>query len=317
MSLKADLLKQFSLHPGEYLNGEQLAKQFSVSRAAVWKAVKALKKDGFEILSSSVLGYCASVRNDFLSAEVIQAVAPEITAPVHIFEEIDSTNNYARVLAAQNAVSGTLVLANSQTAGRGRQGHSFYSPRRSGLYFSMILRPENMKHIFRLTPAAAVSAADAIEELTGIRAGIKWVNDLFIEKKKIGGILTEAITDFETGKIESVIIGIGINIRETDFPDEIRNIAGTLNAGAVSRSALAAILRRNLMTNARHLDEDDIMNRYRDLSIVLNREITYSINNELQTGFVQDINSEGSLVLRDENGNTVILQSGEISIKNW
>ena len=317
MSLKADLLKQFSLHPGEYLNGEQLAKQFSVSRAAVWKAVNALKDDGFEILSSSVRGYCASLSNDFLSEDVIKAVVPEITAPVYIFEEIDSTNNYARVLAAQNAENGTLVLANSQTAGRGRQGHTFFSPRRSGLYFSMILRPQKMDHIFRLTPAAAVSAADAIEELTGIRAGIKWVNDLFIEKKKVGGILTEAITDFETGKIESVIIGIGINIRETDFPEEIRNIAGTLDAAALSRSALAAILRRNLMNNAEHLDEADIMNRYRNLSIVLNREITYSFNNELKTGFVQDINSEGNLVLRDENGNTAVLQSGEISIKNW
>ncbi|MBR2595231.1 MAG: biotin--[Solobacterium sp.] len=316
MALKDELLREFSLHPMTVINGEELASRYNVSRAAVWKAVKALKSEGFDIVSSAS-GYMFTENNDFLSSEAVSRMVPEITAPVYVFEEIDSTNNYAKVLAAQNAPHGTLVLANHQTAGRGRQGHSFYSPSNSGLYFSLIIHPEHTEYISRITPAAAVSSVEAVETVTGIRPGIKWVNDLFLGKKKIAGILSEAVTDFETGRISSVIIGIGINCRTMAFPDDISHIAGSLEAESISRNALAATLRQRLLYHIDHLDDPAMMDLYRRDSIVLGKEITYTYNNGVYTGLAEAINDDGNILIKKPDGTVQTLQSGEISIKDW
>ncbi|MBR3349866.1 MAG: biotin--[Solobacterium sp.] len=317
MTLKEQLLKRFIQNQDIYLSGSELAAEFHVSRAAVWKAVKALKEDGFEIVSSGVKGYCFTNGNDFLSADVIRSLAEEIDAPLYVFETIDSTNNYAKVLASQNAPHGTVVIANHQSAGRGRQGHSFYSPKNSGLYFSIVLRPQNTEHLSRLTPAAAVSALRAIEETCGIRPGIKWVNDLFLQKKKIAGILSEAISDFETGRISAVIIGIGINCRPMTFPDELAEIAGSLSQKTLSRNALAASLWKNLLWYTDHLEDPGLMDLYRRNSLILNQEILYTQNNETFHARVKGINDEGNLILLKPDGSEELLSSGEISVRDW
>lgn len=316
MSLKDKLLEHFLLHPDESLSGEKLAETYHVSRAAVWKAVKAIREDGYDI-SSSASGYCFTSRNDVLNAAVIKALRPEITAPVYVFQEIDSTNNYAKILAAQNAPAGTVVIANHQTAGRGRQGHTFYSPKDTGLYFSLIIHPGHMEYISRITPAAAVAACEAIAETTGIRPGIKWVNDLFIGRQKIAGILSEAVTDFETGRIDTVIIGIGINCRTEEFPDEIRDTAGSLNAEKLSRNLLAAVLREKLMYYTSNPEDPRMMDLYRRDSIVIGKNITYTYNGEILSAFVTGINDDGNLLLTKKDCSTQVLQSGEISIKDW
>ncbi|MBQ6533265.1 MAG: biotin--[Solobacterium sp.] len=316
MALKDELLREFSLHPLTAVSGEELASRYHVSRAAVWKAVRALKHEGFDIASSPA-GYTFTANNDFLSAEAVSRIVPAITAPIYVFEEIDSTNNYAKILAAKNAPHGTLVLANHQTAGRGRQGHSFYSPSNSGLYFSLIIHPEHTEYISRITPAAAVSAVEAVYAVTGIRPGIKWVNDLFLGRKKIAGILSEAVTDFETGRISSVIIGIGINCRTMAFPDDISLIAGSLEAESISRNALAALLRERLLHHISRLDDPAMMDLYRRDSIVLGRQITYTYNNEMYTGLAEAINDDGNILIKKPDGTVQILQSGEISIKDW
>ena len=317
MTLKEQLLSHFIQNQDVYLSGERLAEEFGVSRAAVWKAVKALKEDGFEIVSSGVKGYCFTSENDFLSADVIRSLSKELDAPLYVFETIDSTNNYAKVLASQNAPHGTTVIANHQSAGRGRQGHSFYSPKNTGLYFSIGLRPENTEHLSRITPAAAVAAVKAIEETCGIRPGIKWVNDLFLQKKKIAGILSEAISDFETGRISAIIIGIGINCRPMTFPDELTEIADSLNQKMLSRNALAASLRKNLLYYTDHLEDPGLMDLYRRDSLILDKELLYTQNNETFHAHVKGINDEGNLILIKPDGSEELLSSGEISVRDW
>ena len=316
MALKDELLKEFAGMPDEYVSGEALAENYHVSRAAVWKAVQALRREGWKIESSPVRGYCFTGANDFLSRDLIVSLTPDIDAPVYVFDEIGSTNTYAKQLCAMGTAHGTLVVADHQTAGRGRQGHSFYSPKQTGLYFSLVIHPDNGKMISRITPAAAVAAVEAIDEVTGIHPGIKWVNDLFLEKRKIAGILTEAVTDFETGRIEAAVIGIGINCKGMEFPEEIASLAGSLNAEKLSRSVLAASLRRHLLERTAALDEE-VMALYRRDSIVLGKEITYERNGCLYEGIAEAINDAGNLIIKKPDGSQEVLQSGEISIKSW
>lgn len=317
MALKDRLLEKFSSNINTFFSGEELAEEFSVSRAAVWKAVKALQNDGFDIDASQTKGYCFTARNDFLREDMIRSHAPELTYPFFVFDETDSTNSYAKILCAKGAGHGTLIAANHQTAGRGRRGRSFYSPKNTGLYLSLIVQPSDSEHLFRITPAAAVAAVEAIEETSGIHTDIKWVNDLFIGQRKVAGILTEAITDFETGQIDRIIIGIGINCRDSELPEDIRDIAGSLGADSLSRSALAAALWKRLLYWCDHLDDPALMDAYRRDSIVLGKEISYTQNGRAMNGRAVQIDDDGHLVIEKPDHSTEVLQSGEISIRSW
>ena len=317
MALKDKLLEKFSANINTYFSGEELAEEFSVSRAAVWKAVRSLQNEGFDIDSSQSRGYCFTANNDFLREDLIRSHAPDVEYPVYVFDEIDSTNNYAKILCAKGAVHGTLIAANHQTAGRGRRGRSFYSPKNTGLYLSLIIQPRDSEHIFRITPAAAVAAVEAIAETTGIHTGIKWVNDLFIAERKTAGILTEAITDFETGQIDRIIIGIGINCRDSELPEDIRDTAGSLGADNLSRSVLAAALWKRLLYWCNHLDDPALMEAYRMHSVVLGKEITYTYNNQLMQGKAVSIDDDGHLIIEKPDHSTQVLQSGEVSIRSW
>ena len=254
---------------------------------------------------------------EYMSEEAILAYAPEITAPVIAFREIPSTNTYAKKLAGEGAVHGTLIVADSQSSGRGRQGHIFHSPGHTGLYFSLILRPKPDDPVFRLTPAAGVAAVEAIREVIGIQTGIKWVNDLFRDHKKVGGILTEAITDHTSGTITAVVVGIGINCRPMEFPAEIRDTAGTLGQEHISLCQLAAVLRRILLHYASRLNDPAFMDLYRRYSVILGREILFTRDGETYTGTACTINDEGHLGIQKPDGRIEFLQSGEISVRSW
>lgn len=183
MALKDLILPELISLAGQAVSGEELAKKYNVSRAAVWKAVRSLQDDGYPV-ASSIKGYSLTLEKDVLDSDLIRISAKDCRSPVYVFDTIDSTNNYAKILAAKGTPHGTLVCANHQTAGRGRQGHSFWSPKDLGLYFSLIIHPESTEHISRITPAAAVASVQAIEETAGIRPGIKWVNDLYVKRKR-------------------------------------------------------------------------------------------------------------------------------------
>ena len=236
MSTKSKLLELLESQKGTYLSGEELARQLQVSRAAVWKAVKTLRQEGYQIQAATNRGYALKQENDILSREAVRCFLEHQEAEVQVFQEISSTSRVMKQLAVEKQLPhGSLVAANSQTEGRGRKGRKFYSPESSGLYLSVLLYPKKtLRQSLEITAAAAVAVCRAVEGCCGVSLGIKWVNDLYLQEKKVCGILTEAVTDFETGEIEFAVVGIGLNLYEPKegFPEEIRRKAGAIPLAA-------------------------------------------------------------------------------------
>lgn len=317
MSLKNDVLSFFEAS-GDFVSGQYVAGKLGVSRNSVWKAVKALEEDGCVFEKSTKCGYRLLSSPDILSAEGIRSCLvkfPDI--PIYYFDETDSTNTRAKLLAASGAPEGTIVVADCQSAGRGRLGRSFFSPRGAGIYLSIILRPEDLFDSAPLiTTAASVAVAEAVREKCGKDAKIKWVNDVYIEGKKICGILTESVTDMETGRVESAVVGIGINFYPGSFPEEIKNTASSVftEKSSVKRNALAAAVADNLLEIIKKLPDKSFMAEYRRLSAVIGTDVVCSRGNDRFEGRVKDVDDLGGLVLETEHG-TEILRSGEISLR--
>ena len=225
MSTKSKLLEVLEANKGGYISGEELAAKLEVSRTAVWKAVKNLREEGYQIRAVTNKGYALEEENDILSSEGIRQWLHHKGAEVEVWKEIPSTNQRLKQAAVEKKLpSGSFVAAESQNAGKGRRGRTFYSPKGSGLYLSVLLYPSKTAHeSLEITAAAAVAVCRAVEKCCGVSLGIKWVNDLYLGEKKVCGILTEAVTDFETGDIEFVVVGIGLNLYEPKegFPKEI------------------------------------------------------------------------------------------------
>jgi len=300
-----------------YVSGQAIADSLHLSRNSVWKAVKALKKDGFGIEAVTNKGYKLTREADMLSADSIKSFLKKYDLPVYYFNEIDSTNKYAKALAAEGAEAGTIVAANFQSSGRGRLGRSFYSPPNTGIYFTMVLKPKDIfDNAPLITTAASVAVAKAIIDLTGKDAKIKWVNDVLISGKKVCGILTEAVTDLESGQCQSAVCGIGINYIEGSFPEELRDIAGPVfdSEPTVSRAELLASVAENLLDIINALPERTFMDTYRSLSIVKGKDVTLKIGNKTVDARVSDIDSLGGLVA-EIDGRTEVFRSGEVTLR--
>ncbi len=311
MALKDDVLFELSVADG-YVSGEQLAEKYNKSRAAVWKAINALKKDGCEISAVTNRGYKIAPDNSvILPAAISKNLERDI--PVIFLKSVDSTNTYAKRLLADGRQGEFLVVANEQTAGRGRQGKSFYSPASTGVYFSLVLRPEaSVGNAVSVTTAAAVAVCSAIEEMTDKNPKIKWVNDVFVDGRKICGILTEATTDFESGNVDSVIIGIGVNIKTKAFPDDVEG-AGCLDAD-VNRSEFIAKTVNGLL-KIKAGDYSPFIDYYRSHSLVLGQEILFTENGRVNRATALEIDERGGLVVRLRDGEVRTLRSGEISVR--
>lgn len=239
------------------------------------------------------------------------------------FESIDSTNTQAKVLAAQGAPEGTVLIADSQTGGRGRRGRSFHSPAGSGIYMSVILRPNCApSHLMHLTCGTAVAMCDAVENACGFRPGIKWTNDLVFGKRKLGGILTE-LGLRPDGTVDYAIIGVGINCcqQEIDFPEEIRNIAGsleTVSGQKVDRAKVAAAMMDAFYRLSIELlpQKDSILHRYRQNCITLNQYVSVvKADGTARHGTALDIDSEGALIVKFDDNTTETVNSGEVSVR--
>ena len=239
------------------------------------------------------------------------------------FDCIDSTNTAARELAKQGAPSGTVLIADQQTVGRGRLGRSFHSPGGFGLYFSLILRPScHATELMHLTCAVAVAVCDAVEKSTGLRPGIKWTNDLVHGKKKLGGILTELGLKSD-GTVDYAIIGIGINCchTESDFPDDIRSIAASLamvTGTPTDRNHLAAALMEALYLMEQILltGQEELLTRYRKDCITLGQEISLlRADGNVRHAKALDIDGEGALIVRYADGHIGTVTSGEVSVR--
>lgn len=320
--MKTEILNILANQKGNFVSGEALAKQFGVSRAAVWKAISSLRKEGFIIKAVTNHGYMLIQPSGQLTTEVIVSHLKQDTrvVSVHCLHEVDSTNNYAKRLALGGSPHGTLVVANRQTSGRGRHGHTFESPAGTGLYMSLILRPKVDAGKFQMiTIADAVAVCLAIEELYPAslgQLGIKWVNDIMFRGRKITGILTEAVMNFESGEIESVVTGIGINVTTQNFPEEFADRAGAIFAEgeevAFSREELCARVADQVMDFAENLDDPALIAAYRERSVLTGREISYMKGEDRCRAYVEGIDDFGGLVVRNASGETETLRSGEV-----
>jgi BirA family transcriptional regulator, biotin operon repressor / biotin---[acetyl-CoA-carboxylase] ligase len=325
MSTKNQIFRLLMEHRGESVSGQTIGTSLGISRAAVWKGITALRKDGYPIEAITNKGYCLSGAVDYLSAEEISSMldATGPTLELRVFDSLESTNKTAKEVALAEPNHDIVILANEQTAGRGRLGRSFYSPPNAGLYLSILFRPSfDMSHSILITTAAAVAVVRAIEKLSPLNLSIKWVNDIYYNEMKVCGILTEAISDFETGRIGYVVLGIGINCFDVAYPEELSKIAGSLGGG-FSRNQLAAEIINQWNTLLPGIENRSFLDEYRKKSAVLGKEIYIfpagALEEEATLAQALSIDNDGGLVVRYLSGNkfglTETLSGGEVSIR--
>ena len=310
-----------------YISGETISSRIGVTRAAVNGAVKALKSDGCIITSVTNRGYKLEYCPDKLFAgEVYSYLDEQRRSSVICVASTDSTNNLLKEMLKDSPVSGTCIIANEQTGGRGRMGRTFISPPDTGIYMSMILRPEgSFTDMSEITAWTAVAVHNAILSAYGINTDIKWVNDLFLGGKKTTGILTELSIEGEIGVVSNVIVGIGINVNQSrdSFPEELRDIATSLSAGSgtakLNRARLAAEVIKELdrMMTLWPSGKEQYLETYRNCCLTIGKDvdvINYSTGVS-RPGRALDINPDFSLKVIFEDGHTEDVRSGEVSVR--
>lgn len=352
-----------ALNGTEFVSGESLAKDCEVSRAAVNKAIKSLREDGYSIEAVTNKGYMILSEPDTISAEEIKStIEGEGTnvGEVSAYGTIDSTNTEAKRRCAEGGafrreggeltengmkLHRSLIVSGQQTNGHGRMGRVFISPANSGVYFSLIYSPkEGITNPALMTAAAAVAVAKSIDELYGLSDGgetgtqIKWVNDVFMkdskgEFKKISGILTEGIANFETGRIESAIVGIGINVRNGNFEGELSKVAGSVEdilkaegkKQTVGRNRIASRVVAHLLDFYDEMENggkmEEMMSAYKEKSMLIGKKVkvhpTAGIGGNEYPATVLDITDGAELLVEDECGIKKTLHSGEVSLHSY
>lgn len=322
MSVKDEVLKELENNKGDYISGGQLADNLGVSRNSVWKAIKALEKSGYEINAIPNKGYCLAEKNDILSSYSIKQHLKNPHLDIYVFSSVTSTNTILKEMAEQGAKEGTVIIAEEQTAGRGRTGKQFYSPKGTGIYISILLRPDiPAEESLFLTTSAAVATARAIEDVSDKRALIKWVNDIYLEDKKTCGILTEGAFNVETGKLDYAIVGIGINVCIPDggFPDNIKDIATAIfdkqTDSINKRSILIANLLDYFMEYYKDFKSKSYVKEYIERSMIIGKTITVIEGSKTSVAKAIDIDKNCRLKVQFEDGTTKWLSSGEVSTK--
>ncbi len=328
MTTRDALLALLENHRDEYLSGEEIAAGLSVSRTAVWKAVKALEKDGYEIDAVTNRGYRMAGGVDILSEQGMKKyLRPELmTAPVSVYAEVPSTNTLLREEAAAGAPQWRVAAANRQSAGRGRQGRSFYSPGDTGLYLSVLLRPAlcRAEEALGITTMAAVAMCEAIETRTDAQAGLKWVNAICMRGKKVCGILTEGILDLETGLLDAAVLGAGVNVYppEGGFPPEIADIADAVLPRRVSdaKNRLAAEFLNRLCgyyEEASFSEEgmDSYVPFYQARSIVPGHEVTVVSGKSERSAKALSVDERCRLLVEYPDGTREALSGGEVRVR--
>ena len=287
-----------------YLSGEEISRQLGVSRAAVWKAVKALREKGYGIDSVTNRGYCLSSQPDLLDATAIQSGLSThfLGRNIVVLEETDSTNEEAKRQGAAGAPDGTLCLAERQTGGKGRLGRSWSSPPGAGVWMSLLLRPQLApQEATLLTLIAGLSVCRAIRRLTGCGAMIKWPNDIVIGRKKVCGILTELAADME--QIHYVVVGIGVNANLSEFEGELKKKATSLLLETGEKIDRAALIRAVLEEFEACYDRfvtdltADFITPYEELCVSLNRQVSVIRGGREITGQSIGLSKEGELLI--------------------
>lgn len=317
MNLNDKIIQLFENNRNSYISIKYLSEKVNKSKKIIKENIKDLENKGY-MFKKNIKGYCLDKTCNIISKPGIYLFLNNYINfdNFYIFDEIDSTNLFSKTLnITENNYS--LVIANSQTNGRGRLGRTFYSPKDTGIYMSLSYKcKKDMINPINITSIASVAVCKAIEKLTGKTIGIKWVNDLFFNDRKICGILTEGLSNSENGYIDSIIVGIGLNLSTNSFPEEISNIAGSLCDSTISKNEIIGEIINNLDYYLNNFNNSDFLEIYKDRSIILNKKINYYINNIKYSGLCVDINNDGELlVLNDETKKIDILRTGEITVR--
>ena len=322
--MKQKILALLTAQNGGYISGEAMSRTLGVSRAAVWKAIDALRTDGYVIEAAPRRGYRLADGPDRLTpGTILPYLSPAQEDRLICLDSVDSTNNYAKALAMRGGVDGTAVVADEQTGGRGRQGRSFLSPKGKGVYLTMLCRPDvSPISALTLTAFTAVAVCDGIEAACGVRPGIKWTNDIILGKKKLAGILTEMAVEGETGALQYIVIGVGVNALHSpeDFSPELRDIATSLAmelGHPVPRGRLCACI-INAMEEMYAVwlnGGGDYRERYRRDCLTRGRLVRVLRGDRVDEALAADIDPYFGLVLEYADGHRETLHSGEVSIR--
>lgn len=323
MTTREKILELFEANRERFLSGEEIARKLSVSRTSVWKAVRTLQKEGYAIRAVTNRGYCLSAGTDILSEQGIRKYLEGSAAGLDmaVLPAVPSTNRLLLEEAGRGAEEGRLLLAGEQTEGRGRTGRSFFSPGNTGVYMSLLLRPENYsaKQAVRLTTMAAVAVCEAIEKISGEDAGIKWVNDIYVRGRKVCGILTEASFSLESGMLDYAVLGIGMNVYEPEggFPEELADVAGAVFRGHRDdgKNRLAAEILNCFYRYYRGEDPGGYVEKYRKRSLIIGKQVTLTAGKESRSALVLGIDDDCRLLIRYPDGTEDCRSSGEVSVR--
>lgn len=323
ISKKANML-QLMRERQDFVSGQELCESFGISRTAVWKMINQLKEDGYQIEAVTNKGYrlIGEAADIYHKSEIeSRIITKQIGKEVYFHERTGSTNVDAKQLAEEGADHGTLVVANRQDTGRGRRGRLWQSPADENIFFSVLLRPEfSPEKASCLTIVMALAVARAIEEMTPLRASIKWPNDIVINKKKVCGILTEMSAEMDY--IQYVVIGTGINVNMSIIPEEVTQSATSLyleSGHTVGRSLLLAkvleCFEEYYHIYCQTLNLQQLKAEYQAHLVSLNAEVRVLDPQAAFNGISRGITDQGELLVEKENGEIVTVYAGEVSVR--
>ena len=306
-----------------YLSGQELCEQLGISRTAVWKYMKQLKEEGYEIQSVQNKGYCLMEVPDVLGESEIKSRMETqwVGQRVYFYEEIDSTNTQAKRLAEEDAPSGTLVVSDCQVKGKGRRGRVWTSPKGEAIYMTILLRPQiRPDRASMVTLVMGLSVVQAIRNVLGLETSIKWPNDVVLNRKKLVGILTEMSAQMDY--IEYLVIGTGINANMTAFSEELKDKATSLRmemGRPVNRAALIAesmkCFEKNYEIFEKTQDLSGLMEDYQAVLANLNQPVRVLEPGHEYSGIARGINEKGELLVEREDGTVTAVYSGEVSVR--
>lgn len=317
-SIKKRIIDILEENKDKRITGSTIAKRLDVTRSYVSKAIKELQTDGYDIIAENRVGYIYQNDVKVLKADAIKG---KLTSDyeVIILDEVDSTNRYLKELAKNSTLKNILVVANQQTGGRGRLGRTFVSNKASGIYMSLLVRPDIPIHLVKkVTCMVSVATANAIDKLANTTTSIKWVNDIYLNKKKICGILTEGVALAEENKMEYIVIGIGVNCYHQDFGEELSKKATSLEDElhiCISRNALISEIANQISFYFNDFERQSklFMKEYKEKSFIIGMNVELQKGSSTTFAKVIDINDEGELIVEDEFHKIKSFSSGEIT----
>ena len=324
MNTKERLLRYLKEEQGRFVSGEKVSSRLAISRSAIWKHISRLKGEGYDIESSPRKGYALRrIPDCLLAGEIREGLDTSLIGqkPIFHFQETDNTNNQAKTLAYDGAPEGALVIAEGQSQGRGRRGRVWFSPPGQGIYATVILRPHlPLSEAPKLTLMAAVAAADAVQNRTGLTVRIKWPNDILVNGRKLAGILTEIGTEMDSLDFAVIGLGLNVNIPRESFPPGLRMPATSvlIEQGKpfprifLLRAWLEELEKTYTLFCQGHFNT--ILSRWKILADIVGNRIAVDLPGRRYTGEVQEVDEHGVLILKEPDGTLQRIFSGDVTL---